>query len=272
MLIYKESQLPFIRLIHWNVEEAKARAEYFGASKFKVDCSLPSGQTFLRNIAEKPPAAVVIDLSRLPSQGRDLAVMLRTRKNTRSIPIVFVGGNPEKVKKIRGLLPDATYTSWDHINEILHESISSPPKNPLSMDSVFAGYRGVPLPKKLGIKENMAVALVNAPDNFNSLLKGLPENVTFSKTAQTECNLILWFVRSSEELNREIKHMAGLIENNKMWVAWPKKASKQSSDLTQQLIREAGLTSGLVDYKVCSIDETWSGLLFSRRSKNNSRS
>jgi len=263
--------VPLIRLILWNAEEATTRVAHFDTKQFVVDCSLPSGQSFLRDIAENPPEAVVIDLSRLPSQGRDIAVMLRTRKNTRSLPIVFVDGDPEKVKKIKGLLPDAVYTSWENINEVLGETIINPPKNPVPMDSVFAGYAGAPLHKKLGIKENMAVTLVSAPDNVNSLLKGLPENVTFSKTAQTECDLILWFVRSCEELNRDITHMAGLIENNKIWIAWPKKASKQSSDLTQQLVREAGLTSGLVDYKVCSIDETWSGLLFSRRSKSKTR-
>jgi hypothetical protein len=78
-------------------------------------------------------------------------------------------------------------------------------------------------------------------------------------------DLIIWFLRSSAELQREIEEMAVRLDERAMWIAWPKKASGVATDLSQQVVRETGLASGLVDYKICAIDGTWSALLFTRR-------
>ncbi len=101
-----------IRLIHWNAAEAQEKISRLQGAGYEVDFE-PFTPDLLRQLVKDLPAAVVIDLSRLPSQGRDVAVRLRIQKPTRQVPILFVGGDPEKTERIRKLLPDAFYGSWD---------------------------------------------------------------------------------------------------------------------------------------------------------------
>jgi CheY-like chemotaxis protein len=120
-----------IRIVHWNAAEAEERAGRLPAHAFAVD-SDQVGQPGLRRLRQAPPDAVVIDLSRLPLQGRDLAGGLRTYKDTRRVPLIFVGGDPQKVTSIKELLLDAVYTAWDQIVGALQQTIASPPTDPLS--------------------------------------------------------------------------------------------------------------------------------------------
>lgn len=130
----------------------------------------------------------------------------------------------------------------------------------------MAGYSGAPLPKKLMIKEGRRVALVAAPDSFEELLEPLPEGAKLSRAAKGEADVLLLFVKSQAELNKKWPAAtARLAEGAALWVAWPKKSSKVPTDLTEDRIREVGLADSWVDYKVCAIDETWSGLCFARR-------
>jgi hypothetical protein len=124
---------------------------------------------------------------------------------------------------------------------------------------VAAGYSATPLPKKLGIKPGSTVALVDAPDGFE---RELPE-AAVRRGARGRFELAIWFVRAARDLRPE--RMASLARNGPLWIAWPKRASGWETDLTENVVRVAGLAHGLVDYKVCAIDDTWSGLLFARR-------
>lgn len=101
----------------------------------------------------QPPAALIIDLSRSPAQGRDLGVALRIHGSTRQVPLLFVEGEAEKVARVRQVLPDAIFTSWSGVAEPLKEVMARPPSDPVVPGSALAGYSGTPLPKKLGIKE-----------------------------------------------------------------------------------------------------------------------
>ena len=207
----------------------------------------------------------MIDLSRMPSHGRDVALSLRGHKATRSVPLVFVEGEAEKVERIRKLLPDATFTTWNKIRGSLKTAIANPPANPIKPESNLAGYSGTPLPKKLGIKPNATVAVVNAPRDFETTLGALPEGVTFIEEANGCAELIVWFIRTRFELESRIVEMRNATGNGGLWIAWPKKTSGVVSDLTENIIRDAGLAVGFVDYKVCAIDATWSGLKFAVR-------
>ncbi|MBS1789128.1 MAG: DUF3052 domain-containing protein [Acidobacteria bacterium] len=129
----------------------------------------------------------------------------------------------------------------------------------------MAGYSGTPLPKKLGIKANSTVALINAPRNFDRALGELPEGVTFISNANGAAELIVWFIHERVELESRIIEMRNATGNGGLWIAWPKKASGIVSDLTENIVRDTGLAVGLVDYKVCAIDATWSGLKFAVR-------
>lgn len=128
---------------------------------------------------------------------------------------------------------------------------------------VTAGYSKTPLPKKLGIKEGSRVAVLGAPDAFAETLGPLPDGARLKRGTSGGADLVLWFMRSRRQLERGLERYRLL--DVPVWMIWPKQASGVATDLTENLIRDAGLGAGLVDYKVCAVDETWSGLLFRRR-------
>jgi hypothetical protein len=135
----------------------------------------------------------------------------------------------------------------------------------------MAGYSGTPLPKKLGIKEGSRIALVNAPKDFESTLGELPNTVEFIKRPRKSLDIVLFFVLNERALTRDFAKLAAkLTANGMIWIAWPKKSSGVTTDLTEQRVQRIGLDAGLVDVKVCAIDETWSGLKFVYRLKDRS--
>lgn len=124
-----------------------------------------------------------------------------------------------------------------------------------------AGYSGTPLPKKLGIKEEHRVCFVNAPEAFGQILGELPERVEVRKVARGPLDVIVFFTKSRSEFERRFESLKrNLDQAGGLWIAWPKRASKVPTDMTEDVVREIGLPGGLVDNKVCAIDETWSGL------------
>lgn len=252
-------------LIHWDAPEARARVARLEALGYAASFQNRAGPALLREVRADPPSAVVIDLSRLPSQGRDVGVALRINKATRQIPLVFVDGLPEKVLAVRQTLPDAVYSTWAHLAEDLPRAIARPPRELVVPESALAGYAGKSTAGKLGIKPNSVVALLSAPPDFAAALEPLPEGVDLRRQMSDACDLVLWFVRSRRELQEGIALRAARLGKARLWILWPKKTSGQSGDLTQPAVRELGLAQGLVDYKIASVDATWSGLLFVRR-------
>ena len=133
----------------------------------------------------------------------------------------------------------------------------------------MAGYSKTPLYKKLGYKENKSTIVVNRPDNYYSLLGDLPFSIVKSQTDSTNLDLLHYFAMDKTDLENDFAKLKNQIKKNGMvWISWPKKSSKVESDLTEDLVREIGLSNGLVDVKVCAIDETWSGLKFVYRVKD----
>lgn len=254
-----------IRLIHWNAQEAKNYAANLEAMGYEVSHKPLNNPAALKKMKEEKTEAFVIDLSRLPSQGRDLTLMLREAKSIRYIPLVFVDGDTEKVARIKEILPDAMFSNWANIQIALNSAIADPPQNPIVPKSRMDGYAGRPLPKKLGVKSQTTVILLDAPLNFLKTIGDLPEGAQFLSDFSQKHDLILWFVASQSELKSRISELTARVSKGGMWIIWPKKASGVKSDLTQNVVRNIGLDNGLVDYKVCAVDETWSGLLFARR-------
>jgi hypothetical protein len=252
-----------VRLVHWNTAETAACATMLHAAGFDVETSPVRGPADLRALAESPPDAVVIDLSRAPSHGRDVALAIRTRKGTRHLPLVFVEGEPAKVDAMKALLPDATYTAWRGIRAALRHAVAAPPAEPVVPPSPLAGYASTPLPRKLGIKPGAMLALVGAPARFESVLGTLPPDAIVARRPGPRPTLTLWFVRRRAELERRIAAIAA--RSDGLWISWPKQASGLATDLTQAVVREIGLAAGLVDFKICALDETWSALRFARR-------
>jgi hypothetical protein len=143
--------------------------------------------------------------------------------------------------------------------------VAHPPSDPI-VKNALAGYAGTPLPKKLGIKAGLAVALLGAPPNFEALLGRLPADVRLRRQARGRADVILLFVRSHAGLARRFPVAArALVTGGRLWICWPKRSSGVAGDLTQQVVREYGLGRGFVDYKICAVDPTWSGLCFTQR-------
>jgi len=124
----------------------------------------------------------------------------------------------------------------------------------------MACYSGTPLAKKLGIKEGATVALVGAPDSLDGDLAPLPSGVDVRRRAGKADVAVAFFTRRAD-LERRIAALAEHVHpDGGLWIAWPKKASGVPTDITEDTIREVALPLGVVDNKVCAIDDTWSGL------------
>jgi len=133
----------------------------------------------------------------------------------------------------------------------------------------MAGYSGTPLPKKIGIKEGSRIALVNAPEDFARELGPLPPNAEIVTRVTKPLDIVLLFVLTERALLRDFEKLAKKLASNGMiWVAWPKKSSGVATDLVFERVQRIGLDTGLVDVKICAIDDVWSGLKFVIRLKD----
>ena len=128
----------------------------------------------------------------------------------------------------------------------------------------MAGYSGTPLAKKLGFKEGFRAGVVHPPKGFQKELGPLPNGVKITVgTLPKPLDLIVFFVESQRTLKTEFPRLARkLAKNGMLWIAWPKKASGVASDLSDNAVRNIGLDAGLVDVKVCAVNDVWSGLKF----------
>lgn len=131
-----------------------------------------------------------------------------------------------------------------------------------------AGYSGTPLAKKLGIKEGAILASVNAPDNYLDLLQPIPKSVEIV-SLRSDIDIIHLFVNRRDELFSRLAACARLIkQNGAIWVSWYKKTAKLPTEITEDTVREAAFSLGLVDIKVCAVDDKWSGLKLVIRKEN----
>jgi hypothetical protein len=127
----------------------------------------------------------------------------------------------------------------------------------------MAGYSGTPLIKKLGIKEGYRVSFENAPKGFRAELGDLPRDVVVMRHGQERLDFIIVFSKSESSLRKEFPILAlQLKPNGMLWVSWPKKSSNVETDLRFENVQRIGLDAGLVDVKICAINDTWSGLKF----------
>jgi hypothetical protein len=255
-----------VLLIHWNEAEAGEKLQILERAGFDTSYfGAKPTEDARRRVREIPPDAGVIDLNRQPSLGRDLAIHLRSRTATRSIVLIFIEGDPEKTAHVRSLLPDATFTSWPRAAAAIKRALKNRTETPV-VPGAFAGYSGTPLPKKLRITESSVLALLNAPDEFEARLEPLlPPGVPVQKRADGATVILAFFDRAAA-LERTLAILAPRMASGRtLWLIWPKKTSGVPTDLSEPKVRELGLACGLVDYKICAIDETWSGMAFALR-------
>lgn len=251
-------------LVHWKPDEAAAEIQALRATGVTVDVGHET-TAVLRLLRARPPSALVVDLSRLPSHGREVARAAREHKATRHVPIVFVGGAPAKVETARRLLPDAQFVTWRGVAGAVKRARARPASVAVVPSHRDSGYSGTPLPRKLGVKPQSQVALVGAPDGFQAALGPLPAGATLAVGASEHATLTVWFVRRQRDFVRSLPQMMDAATRGPLWIAWPKQASPLAEDLGQAFVREHALAAGLVDYKVCAIDADWSALAFATK-------
>lgn len=125
----------------------------------------------------------------------------------------------------------------------------------------MSGYSGTPLVKKLGFKPGQRIYVKNGPDNYLSLVSPIPERTRFFRRLSNDLDLVHLFVRNTTDLRSALSNTRARIkQNGSIWVFWPKKSSRVPTDVTEDTIREVAFPLGLVDVKVCAVDEVWSGL------------
>ncbi len=248
-----------VLLVVWNEKESEEYAAELRGNGWEVTRLFAASSGVMRDIRAAPPDVFVIHLGRLPSHGRAVAMGIRSSKVLREIPILFVDGDPVKVAAIREKLPDATYTTWSKVKAAITKALKAPRKPVIAAKSMMDSYTGTPLYKKLGIKENSRVLLVDAPRAFFQAVEPVPAGVEWIEDVHAPRDLALLFAETRADLHANLEPLS---TGSPLWVAYPK---GNVSDLTQFYVREICLTAGLVDYKVCSIDAKWTGFLFKVR-------
>ncbi len=253
-----------VRLICWNETAAADHARILKAAKIPTDASPFHPGKLITKLRDS--LAVLIDLGRLPSHGHAIAVLMRSSKSARHVPIVFAGGAREKVDRIRREFPDASYTAWPGVVATLKKAINNPPSVPVRAMSHMERYGASHLLKKLGFKPNTKTALLNAPEGFEEQLGELPDGAVLVTKITAQTKMTLWFVRSRQELEAELPYLfARLPPGSFLWIIYPKQTSRYKVDFTQLDVRALALAEGWVDYKICAVDSDWSGLKFARK-------
>jgi hypothetical protein len=260
-----------IYFVHWNEQELQDLAVPLRAEGHEV-----FGHHYQNRAARWDgfePDVVAISLERLPSHGRAIAHWVASSKKRRATPVVFVGGKKDKAAELKTEFPSGVFCSFAAMSRTIAAILAGKRKTaPLELPTrSTAAISGTPLAKKLGINDRVRYALVDPPDGFDRTLAA-PQDSSKAKRPDNECNVLVLFARTAAVLNAELEKLgAALAPTASLWLAWPKKTSALAGDLSDEVVRQIGLRAGLVDVKVCSIDETWSGLKFMHRVKDRPR-
>ena len=248
---------PRVRLFHWRAAEAKPLIQELREAGYTVDYPGDKLNGTYRKMRDKPPVAALIDLTRMPSHGRYVAMAIRTSKALRHIPIVFVDGDPEKVERLKKEYPDATYSSREKLPAVLKRV--RPVKDPVVPKTMISAPSDRTTAQKMGIREGMRVAVIDAPGDYARILGPLPEGAEWVEAPDEALPMTVWFAADADAYLTGLRRMRQIAGKSRLWVVYRK---GQKDGLTQFMIRDAALAVGLVDYKICSVNEAWSGLLF----------
>jgi CheY-like chemotaxis protein len=251
-----------VRIVHWKAPEAGPLVEACRACGFEVEYDDGKFGELAKMIREKPPDALVIDLTFLPSHGREVAISLRRTKYARDIPLVFVDGAREKVDAVRGLLPDATFTSRRQLRAAVKSACAKRVANPVVPPGVMERYGSRTVAQKLGIKAGTTVGVIDAPRDYGAALGALPADVEIMEDPPSAQAVTLWFVRDPRVYRAGMRRMRAIADRTKLWVVWRKGST---NGLTQYVVRESAIEAGLVDYKICAVNEQWSAMALARR-------
>jgi hypothetical protein len=244
--------VPRVLVIHREAAEAAMLAGRLRDRGLDAEPYLSLGSKGFREIRANPPDAILIDLNRLPSYGKAMGALLRENKALCAIPLVFLAGDPQKTAAVKRILPDAVYAPWPDVPAAIQRALARPAKAPKPPRST-----GRSVAQKLGIEANSTLALVNSPDDF---ALDLPEGVSTRKKP-AEADVVMLWARNEAALDRELPGIVKAMgKGRRVWLLWPKRTSGVATNLTMPRVREVAIGYGLIDYKVCAVDATWSGM------------
>jgi CheY-like chemotaxis protein len=253
-----------VYLVHWRSAETEPLVRVIQDAGHHVEYDpAADGGAVYKAIRRRPPDAVVIDLSRLPSHGRELAIGLRGAKSTRHVPIIFVGGASDKAAAIRSQLPDAIYVeSASQLGEALEQARTARLATPVVPVQMMDRYGGRTVAQKLGIREGSTVGVIDPPSGYTAAIGELPAGARFDEDPRAACEVTLWFIHDLDGYRSKARRMRALAGATKLWILWRKKSAAPESGLSERVIRETAASVGLVDYKICAVDRTWSAMAF----------
>jgi hypothetical protein len=269
----KKAPKPLVCLVCWNADLAASRAAELVASGFRVHLLDRNMSPLIGTVRDLGADAVVIDLDRLPSHGREVGIHLRSSKSTRHLPLVYMGGLPEKLERVRNDLPDATYAAWSDASAAIQTAIAQPVAKPVRPAPMMERSTNRDLASRLGVMPGVHVVAWGEAEFLRDLLGDLPEGVEFGTrvpSAKSEAPL-LWLcaVRTLEDVDAAFDTMVRTIRPKASgWIIHPKQSSRIRTDFNQNDVRDVGLAHGWVDFKVCAVDQDWSGLKFAPRRKD----
>ncbi len=278
-----EASVATIKVLSWH-EEVAAKAASLKGNGVVVD-ALPLVRTsaVVGELARLNPALLVLDMDRLPSNSREIALMLRASRSARHIPILFAGalaaedGLPEKYARLKSELPDIPYAAWTEAPAAVRRLLDEPRTEPAIVPPprVYTAS----LAQKLGVMpgsgkaagKTRQVALIGAPEGFVELLGDLPETVKFAARIGPSTQLALGFIRSWEEFAPMLDMLSlRLPLAASAWIVYPKKAARRGEEFNENDLRRGALAAGFVDYKICSVDAERSAMKFARRKAKSS--
>jgi hypothetical protein len=256
--------MPRVRLIHWKKAEAAEHFKVLEDAGYAIEYDEQLRPGLMKEWRENPPDAFAIDLSRLPSHGKEIAIALRQYKQTRTVPLVFCGGDAGKVSAIRELLPDAAYCEVKGLTRAIQRSLKKPVKDPVRPTAMMDRYAARSTAEKLGVKEASVVALLNPPRDVEAILAPLPKHRELREvdSGDPDAAVHLCFVKDPADLPLALSELRSVAARSKVWIAWRKGGKREAGDVTEDLVRNQALDLGLVDYKICSINAVWSAIAF----------
>jgi len=258
-----------LRLIHWKAASAAQYLDLLRTAGYTVEYSESFTPQSLRSWREHPPGAFIIDLTRLPSHGREIAIALRQSKATRNVPIVFCTGSEnniaeDKIEKSRAHLPDAFFCPLSKLRGTLRRALTARPAEAIVPVPMMDRYAARTTAQKLGIKEGATVLLVDPPRDCLSVLGDLPSEVQLSEDMRRRAAVTLCFAKDPDALLAHLSTLRAIAPETKLWICW-RKGKTAPGCVGENFVRESALSLGLVDYKICSLNPVWSGLLFAAK-------
>ncbi len=182
-----------------------------------------------------------------------------TSPKTRQVPVVFVDGDPDKVAITKRQVTDMFFTTRAKLLSAINSARKQRLANPIAPGRLFS-YHTRTAAQKMGIAKDARVGVIDGPRDYERVIGEVAEGVEFVEGAQPGCTVLAWFVQDPDSYLEMLPRMRAWVAKTRLWVLWKKGGTTRTGAVTPLLIREAAKELGMIDYKVCSVDKSWSGI------------